>query len=117
MRSRAFAPPGYVIGIVWVALFGLMGAARSEALKTSLRGGAAHHAADLPLPRLPVLYRRAAGRPPPGLSASVLTEAYTVYCAITLRRAAPKAAALLVPLILWLAFAFVLVIAVFRLNS
>jgi tryptophan-rich sensory protein len=111
-----FAPPGWVIGLVWVALFALMGAARYYAGKTGARG-AKHITRLIFLCLAYPFYTAGLQDGPAGLIGIVLTEGYTLYCAATLRRPAPIAAALLIPLVLWLAFAFVLVIAVFRLNG
>ena len=114
-----FAPSGIVIGMVWVALFALMGAARHYALKAprqSARG--TKHVTRLIFFCLAYpFYTAGLQDGPAGLIGIIITEAYAIYCVGILRRAAPIAAALLMPLAAWLAFAFVIVIAVFSLNS
>jgi benzodiazapine receptor len=108
-----WAPPGYVIGIVWTALFALMGAARAITIpaRRPLVTVLIVLCLAYPFYTLGFQDRQA------NLAGIIVTEAYTLYVTARLIRPKCKAALLLVPLILWLCFALALVMAVSRLNA
>lgn len=109
----SWAPPGYVIGIVWTVLFALTGAARAIATHQHRRLVTALILLCLAYPFYTLGFQDRQAN----FVGIILTEAYTLYVTSRLIRSSYKAALLLVPLILWLGYAMALVIAVGRLNG
>jgi tryptophan-rich sensory protein len=101
----AFAPPGPVIGIVWIALFAGMGAA--YALAPQKRSIAILIALCLAYP----FYTHLAGGHVAELAGNVVTFAYAVWLMAKLRASSPAATLLVALVAAWIAFATLLVVA------
>jgi tryptophan-rich sensory protein len=108
-----WAPPGYVVGIVWTILFALMGAARAitSPERRTLVTALILLCLAYPFCTLGFQDRQM------NLIGIIVTEIFAIYVAAKLIRPQCKAALLLLPLILWLCFAMALVMAVSRLNN
>jgi translocator protein len=108
-----FAPPGYVVGTVWVILFGLIGAARyllnasGEAAK-----GAKNWLVILLLFCLAYpIYTIGFNSELIGFFGNLATIALTIFVFIKTRKFSKSAALLLVPIVLWVSFATFIVMA------
>lgn len=104
--APSWAPPGWLVGGIWVVLFGLMGAARqltpTNALRTSI------DALILASASYP-LYTGGLESQVVGLVGNLVTLAFAVFVTAALvARDERTPAALLLPLLAWLAFASVL---------
>jgi tryptophan-rich sensory protein len=108
-----WAPPGYVVGMVWTILFALMGAARAITSPERRPLVTALIALCLAYPFYTLGFQDRQAN----LTGIIVTEAYTLYVTARLIRPKCKAALLLLPLIAWLCFAMALVMAVSRLND
>lgn len=101
----AFAPPGPIIGIVWIALFAGMGAA--YALVPQKRAVAALIVLCLAYP----FYTHVAGTHLSELAGNVVTFVYAVWLMLTLRARSTAATLLVAAVAAWIAFATALVVA------
>lgn len=115
----AFAPPGWVIGGVWTLLFALMGAARWLALRSD-HPDARRHAAMVALliafcAAYPA-YTLGLSNLTVGLAGNVATILAAGFVVHRIRDGSRAAAALLIPIVLWVSFATVLVVRVLQLN-
>jgi tryptophan-rich sensory protein len=102
----SWAPPGWFVGVTWVVLFGLMGAARQLA-----PAGALRTALDALIVACAIypLYTGGLEQEVVGLVGSLATLAYATFvAAVLVARGARAAALLLMPVLAWLAFASVL---------
>lgn len=115
----SFAPPGWVIGAIWVVLFGLMGAARWLLARrgdaAGIRGSwwvVALMAACLIYP----FYTISPGSTQRALIGNLVTLVIALAAIAFVRRASTTATALVVPVALWLAFAAVLTVRILQLN-
>jgi tryptophan-rich sensory protein len=117
--SVPLSPPGYIIGAVWLVLFGLMGAA-FHWLRTHRRGDTRSRNLLVLLVVLCASYPAYTGglrSVTIGLSGAVVTLALATWLTVRYWRAgAAPAARLLLPLLLWLSFACYLLIAQIRLG-
>lgn len=110
----SFAPPGYVVGIIWTILFGCMGAAR-----WLVRGTAAS--------RLVVMlillclaypfYTAGLSNARVGVAGTVVTGIVAIYVLFRAWPVSTTAGLLLVPLIAWLGFATALSVRIVQLSS
>ncbi len=106
--TNPFLPPGWVIGIIWLILFGLMGAARWQ-----LQQAATAPAKNLNRLMLGFiwlcltypLYTLGLSNALIGEVANILLLLLGIYLFIRLRMVAPRAAWLFLPVNLWLAYA------------
>ena len=117
LREPAFAPPGWVIGAVWVVLFALMGLARWSAV----RAGPAGRSRSLWVVTLIVLcvaypFYTAGFDPLPSLFGALVTFAAALFVAWKLTPVSRAAALLLAPVVGWTGFACVLTIAQMAIN-
>ena len=115
-----WAPPGAVVGTVWMVLFGLIGAARWAVLRTDAEGRvrASRWIVGLILLCLAFPFYTAG---PSGLEIGLAGTLVTIAVALVTVRAAWRTgglgAALLAPLVAWLAFATILIAATLRVNA
>ncbi len=112
----AFAPPGYVIGIVWTVLFALMGCARGLASRQGDRRTVRLLTILIGLCLAYPFYTLGLQDNLVGLVGIVLTGAFCLYVIVSAWARTRAAALLLLPLAGWFCFAGVLVLAVLRLN-
>lgn len=117
LRDPAFAPPGWVIGAVWVVLFALLGLARWAAVARDGAGPRAELAlwALIALCLLYPYYTNSFSVWPAFLGAMVACVAAAAV-ALGLRRRSRRAALLLLPLIGWTAFASLLTATKIAIN-
>lgn len=111
-RGLPGAPPGIVVGGVWLALFGLMGAARAFVLASrhpQRRAFARGIACVLVFCALYPFYTGGLAQLRVAELGNVATLVTVTILAVVVRRASPRAATLLTPAIAWLAFATALV--------
>ena len=113
----SWAPPGYVIGIVWTLLFACMGVARWCTKQARNTKGARLISFLIALCLAYPFYTAGLQDRIAGLAGIAVTLAFTAYIVVHLRRVFPPASLFLMPLLLWLCFAGVLVIEVNRLNG
>ncbi len=113
----SWAPPGYVVGIVWTVLFGTMGAARWLALKSDDPNGARLIVVLVVLCLAYPFYTLGFQDRMPGLAGILVTFALTAAIAFRARRRGCRAGLMLLPLLGWLCFATALVLRVAQLNA
>jgi tryptophan-rich sensory protein len=107
--APGWAPPGWVVGAIWVVLFGLMGAARQLADRGGPRTWI--DALVVACAAYP-LYTGGLEGEAVGLVGNLVTLVLALGVAWSLvRRGEPHVAGLLVPLLAWLSFAAVLTAA------
>lgn len=108
-----FAPPGYVVGTVWVILFGLIGAARyllnasGEAAKGTKNWLVILLLFCLAYP----IYTIGFNSEILGFAGNLATIALTIFVFTKTFRFSKTAASLLVPIIVWVSFATLIVMA------
>lgn len=113
----SFAPPDYVVGIVWTILFALLAISR-WLLNYSREPNAAR--AKMSVTVLIVscliypLYSLAIGSVIGGLLGNIWTIALAAYVVAVVRRVSKNAALLISPVILWVAFATLITLAELR---
>jgi tryptophan-rich sensory protein len=110
-----FAPPGWVIGVVWLVLFALMGLVygRLRQVKSSTsRTMIALAAACLAYP----LYTGGLQNGLVGLIGNIVTLAVTLGLMGYLKRIDRRSAVLLVPMTVWLVFASILTATILRVH-
>ncbi len=115
-----FAPPGAVIGSVWMVLFGLMGAARWLAASAGGPGSAGAARSVLLLAIFCALYpayTRGLSSLEIALAGSLATLAAAGWVAWRLRPVSRTAAALVAAVVLWVVFATLLVVRTMQLNA
>jgi tryptophan-rich sensory protein len=108
----AFAPPGPVIGIVWIALFAGMGAAYTLAQR-SARAVAGLIVLCLAYPFYTYLLHTHLAE----LVGNIVTFGYAVWLMRTVRQESATASVLIGLVAAWVAFATALVIALIQLNG
>lgn len=117
-RRAEFAPPGYVVGGVWILLFSLMGASRW----VSVTGGGAADRNGWLVTGLIVLcwffpfYTGGLDNHYVALGGTVATLIATLAVLQALRRDSTVASLLLLPLVAWLAFATAIAVRNIQLN-
>lgn len=107
-RALAGAPPGIVVGAVWVVLFGLMGAARAtvtDSMHPQRRALARGIVGVLVFCSLYPAYTGGLSSLRAAELGNITTLAVASVLALALRPASPRAAALVVPTIAWVGFA------------
>ena len=107
LREPAFAPPGWFIGGMWVALFALMGAARWAAVRDGDRRGGWWIVGLLAICVAYPFYTSGFDLVP-SMTGNVVTLVAAVALALRLRRTSRTAALLIAPTAAWVAFACVL---------
>ncbi len=112
-----WAPPGYVVGIVWTILFGFMGTARWYALKSGDRTGARLVVLLILLCLAYPFYTAGLQDRMAGLAGILVTFLFTAAIAFRARRRGCKAGLMLLPLLAWLCFATALILKVNALNG
>jgi benzodiazapine receptor len=115
----AFAPPGYAIGAIWVALFGLMGAARWLVVRERGASAVLNGRAIVVLVGLCLaypFYTHVVGGHAVELAGNIVTFAVAAVIAARLRRQR-LAAAFVGAVAVWIGFATVLVVALVTLNG
>ena len=115
-RQPAFAPPGFVIGIVWTFLFALIGLARGLAVRHGTRPVVRLVTILIALCLAYPFYTLGFQDRLPDVAGIVVTGVFTAYVIARARRPVPAVSLTLLPLLAWLCFAGVLVISVARLN-
>lgn len=117
-RRAEFAPPGYVIGGVWILLFSLMGAARWVSVTAG--GDAARNGwlvtGLIVLCWLFPFYTGGLDNEYIALGGTLVTLVVTLAVIQKLRRDSLLAVTLLVPLVAWLAFATAITVRNIQLN-
>lgn len=114
----SFAPPGSVVGIVWLFLFAAMGAARW----LTVRSGSSERKRHAGLIVLLILFCFAypfytAGlRQGLGLVGNLATIAFATYTAWTVRHSSPEAAVFVSPVMVWVSFATAIIIGQMQLS-
>lgn len=111
-----FAPPGYVVGTVWVILFGLIGASRyalNRAGKPASRTKTLLGALLLFCLAYPI-YTLGFNSEFIGFLGNIATILFTIFAMWRVWKFSRAAAALLFPIVLWVSFATVLVLAELR---
>ncbi len=120
LNKPSFNPPNWLFGPVWTALYVLMGIAAwrvwSTAWADRARGPLALFALQLALNLGWSVVFFGLRAPGPAVVVIVALEAAILATILAFRRIDGLAAALLVPYALWVAFATVLNVAVWRLN-
>ena len=112
-----WAPPGFVIGIVWTVLFGCMGAARCTAFRSGdVKGKRLIEILILLCLAYP-FYTAGFQDGVTGLAGTLVTFAYTAFVAWRARKRSCRSGVLLLPLLAWLVFAAALILEVQRLNA
>ena len=101
----AFAPPGPIIGVVWIALFAGMGAAYARVPQKRAVAGLIALCLAYPF------YTHLAGGHLAELAGNVATFAYAVWLMAKLRAVSPVATLLVAAVAAWIAFATALVVA------
>ena len=111
----AFAPQGPVIGIIWVLLFGAMGAAAWDARRFGLaRAVTGLIVLCLAYP----FYTHLIPGHATELAGNIVSFCYALWLIVRLRRSGAARAATLIGLVaLWIAFATALVIGLIQLNG
>jgi tryptophan-rich sensory protein len=110
----AFAPPGPAIGIIWVLLFGAMGAAAWYARSARLgRGVVGLIVLCLAYP----FYTHLIPGHATELAGNIVSFVYACWLIVRLRRALPLAAVLIGLVAVWIAFATALVFGLVDLNG
>ena len=112
-----WAPPGYVIGIVWTVLFACMGAARWQAVSAQDAGGARLMTGLIVLCLAYPFYTAGLQDRMAGLAGISVTFIVAALGSLRLWGSSRPAALLLLPLLGWLIFAAVLIVEVQRLNT
>jgi tryptophan-rich sensory protein len=112
-----WAPPGYVVGMVWVLLFGCMGLGHWFALQRQDIKGARLLTGLILLCLAYPFYTAGLQDRMAGLIGIMVTLAYSAALAWRFRRLACRAGLTLLPLIAWLCFAAALILKVDALNS
>jgi tryptophan-rich sensory protein len=111
-KVTSFEPPDYVIGIVWLFLFALMGTARWLVTQSSSEAAASHARIVVSLIVLCFLY-------PfytlglaiiPGLIGNIATLLVASWAALQIRSSSKLASTLLFPVIIWICFATALTV-------
>jgi tryptophan-rich sensory protein len=116
-RQPSFAPPGYAIGIVWTILFACMGAARYYAVAAGDRRDAALIVILIALCLAYPFYTAGLQDHLAGLIGLSVTEVLALTTLLHAWKPARWAAYLILPLIVWLWFASLLILATSRLNA
>jgi tryptophan-rich sensory protein len=119
-RWPSFAPPGPVIGIIWIVLFAAMGAARYLAAtsgRTSARNDAWAVVGLLALCLAYPLYTHFISGHATELAGNAISFVYALWLVARLRGPSPIAAALIGVVAIWIAFATALVFALIQLNG
>lgn len=115
-----FAPPGYVVGVVWVGLFVLMAVARWLIVKSQNINAAAHARLVTILAVLCFLYPfytlglSSLVMGLVGNAAVILLAGWTIW---QIKSSSKTAAALLLAVILWVFFASIIIIRELQLNA
>ena len=107
LREPAWAPPGWLVGAVWVVLFALMGLAHWAAMQARNRA-AAWWVAGLILLCAAYPFYTAGFDLQLGMIGNVVTLAAALAVAWRVRRTSSTAARLIMPVIAWIGFACVL---------
>ncbi len=109
--SVSFAPPGWVIGCIWVGLFALFGAARWRLVTCQAHNEAAWLTALMAW-CLAYPFTSAGFDPAYGQLANCVSLLFAAFVAHRAWRADQRAGLLLLPSLLWMSFAVVLGIAI-----
>lgn len=115
-----FAPPGYVVGVVWVGLFVLMAVARWLVIKSRSLNSAAHAQLITILAVLCFLYpfyTLGLSSQLMGLIGNVVIILLTSWTIWQVKSSSKPAAALLSAVVLWVSFASVIIIRELQLNA
>lgn len=118
--SPSFAPPGYVVAAVWVALFAAMAAARWLLLRAGGGRVRVHDRLVVALLASCLAYpffAIAPGSLVGGLIGNLLIIALALFAAWNVRRASAPAATLILPVAGWVSFATVIVVRTLQLNA
>jgi tryptophan-rich sensory protein len=119
-RWPHFAPPGPAIGVIWIALFAAMGAARYLAAtsgRSSARADAWAVVGLLGLCLAYPLYTHFIAGHATELVGNAISFVYAVWLIARLRGPSPVAATLVGLVAVWIAFATALVFALIQLNG
>jgi len=119
-RWPSFAPPGPVIGVIWIVLFAAMGAARYLAAtsgRSTARTDAWAVVGLLALCLAYPLYTHAISGHATELVGNAISFVYALWLVARLRGPSPVAATLIVLVAVWIAFATALVFALIQLNG
>jgi tryptophan-rich sensory protein len=116
-RQPWFAPPGYVVGMVWTVLFGCMGAARWRAVEAGDRRDRILIDVLIVLCLAYPFYTAGLQDRMAGLAGIVVTGLLALVIVLHAWRPARGAALLLLPLLGWLWFAGILILSINRLNA
>lgn len=118
IRPR-FAPPGYVVGIVWLFLFALMGTARWFVVQ-STHGRTINHSRWIIFLAIFCvfypLYTFGLSSWIAGLIGNIATILLTTWVIYQVQTSSKRAAKSLLPIIVWVSFASVIIIRTIRLN-
>jgi translocator protein len=112
LPTSPYAPPGYVIGIVWTVLFIGIGASRWFIIRDT---GAGRRAAWLPLILAAIclaypIYTAGLSDRTIALWGNVATAGFAIICAAILYRYSARAAYALMPIPVWIGFATFLIL-------
>jgi translocator protein len=116
----SFAPPGWVIGLVWIVLFGCMGAARWLLVRRGDRHGTLGARGVVALLVACLIFPFYTALPDSavlGLVGTIMTLMLAVGVAWYAWRASNRAALLVGAVVAWLSFASVLSVRIVQLNA
>lgn len=114
-KSPSFAPPGYIVGIVWVILFACMGAARWSIVRDAVSENGRSRGSRL-LIVLVILcalfpfYSLAPDSNVAGLIGTLVTLAFAAFVTRTVRPLSRTAFNLMIPLMVWLLYATAIIV-------
>lgn len=112
-QRASFAPPGYVIGIIWMILFALMASARwcLNALENNRAKRARLYVTILLLSCLVwPLYSLAIGSVAGGLWGTIWTIALALFTLASTWHVSKKASYFILPVFLWVIFALIIIV-------
>ena len=116
----AISPPGYVIGIIWIVLFGLMGAARWFVVRQQSGVPGSNSKLILVLIAFCLaypFYTQGLDNRAIGLIGNFLTFALAAWIFFRVRPENREAASLILPVLIWVGYATAIIIRSIQLNG